>query len=46
MAELEVMKPQAEKTLLEHGDLIRALEALVTPPNFLSFAQDNTAAAV
>jgi NACalpha-BTF3-like transcription factor len=43
MAEFEVTKPQAEKALLESGgDLIRALEALVTPPNF---PQDNTDAA-
>ena len=40
MAEFEMTKPQAEKALLENGgDLIRALEALVTPPNF---TQDNT----
>jgi hypothetical protein len=39
MDELEVIKPQVQEALLENGDLIRALEALVTPPNF---AQDDT----
>ena len=44
MAEFEVIKPQAEKTLLDNGgNLVRALEALVTPPNFV---QDNTDATV